>query len=377
VSVEVDIAGPAATPLRGIAEASEAVAATEAGLWWPDHLIGWFPRGLWHPDYGVDPDAPHPDNLADPFIAAAAAAMAGRPRRVGLVVTDPVRRHPASLLQSAATVASAAPEFVLGLGAGAAANLDPFGFDVRRRFRRLRDALDVLGALQAGDDPVWHESESFRLTGAVSGIPERRRVRTWIGGVTERYATLAGASADGFVPTRMPEDRYEQLVTLMRETAHAAGRPQPVASMFVWALVCETGGEARRLLRGAPFLRSLMFFRGADYYEARGLRHPMDGITPDLHYLPATLSRPDGETALSRVPAEAVEDYVLHGSVADVEAWLAVAERRGLEHVVLFDLAPYVKGARDASRMLELVIRRSGHDKTAPIGPGRANDERT
>jgi alkanesulfonate monooxygenase SsuD/methylene tetrahydromethanopterin reductase-like flavin-dependent oxidoreductase (luciferase family) len=102
----------------------------------------------------------------------------------------------------------------------------------------------------------------------------------------------------------------------------------------------------------------------------------MDGITPDLHYLPATLSRADGETALSRVPAEAVQDYVLHGSVDDVEDRLEALERRGLEHVVLFDLAPYVKGARDASRMRELTIRRR-HDTSAPIGPGRANDERS
>jgi phthiodiolone/phenolphthiodiolone dimycocerosates ketoreductase len=370
VAVEIDIAGQMATPLRDIADAAETVAATGVGLWWPDHLIGWFPRNLWHSDYGVDPDGPHPDNLADPFVAAAAASLVGRPRRVGIVVTDPVRRHPAVLLQSGATIASTPQEFVLGLGAGAAANLVPFGFDGSRRFRRLCDAVDVLRSLQASDDPVRHESASYRLSGAVSGIRARRDVRIWIGGVTERYAKLAGSGADGFIPTRMAEDRYEQVVALMRETADGAARRQPVASMFVWAFVCETREAARELLRGAPFLRSLIFFRGAEYYEERGLRHPMEGITSDLHYLPSTLSRADGELALSRVPPEAVEEYVLHGSIADVENALGRLEQHGLEHVVLFDLASVVKGGRAASRMLELLKRRAGDRMTAPSRPG-------
>src|SRR5438552_14649254 len=46
-----------------------------------------------------------------------------RSRRVGMVVTDPLRRHPAALLQSAATVAAGGVEFILGIGGGAAANV--------------------------------------------------------------------------------------------------------------------------------------------------------------------------------------------------------------------------------------------------------------
>jgi phthiodiolone/phenolphthiodiolone dimycocerosates ketoreductase len=291
------------------------------------------------------------------------------------VVTDPVRRHPASLLQSAATVAADTGEFVLGLGAGAAANLAPFGFDTERRFRRLVDAVEVLSTLKAIDDPVRHKSATYELDDAISGIPARADVRIWIGGVTERYAQLAGSSADGFVPTRMPADAYANLVALMRETAEAAGRPQPVASMFVWALVCETGEQARALLQDAVFLRSLLFFRGRDYYESRGLEHPLEGISADLKYLPATLTTAQGELAASRVPPSALEEYVLHGSVAEVEGSLSELERHGLQHIVLFDLAPWVRGAREASRLFELLERRV--ETAAALRPGRVEDGRS
>jgi phthiodiolone/phenolphthiodiolone dimycocerosates ketoreductase len=375
--VEVDIAGRMAPPLRDIARQAEEVAKFGTGLWWPDHLIGWFPRGLWHERYGADMAGSHPDDLADPFIAAAAAALGGTPRRVGLVVTDPVRRHPASLLQSAATVAADTGEFVLGLGAGAAANLEPFGFDTARRFRRLADAVEVVNALKATDDLVQHDSTSYELDDAVSGIPGRRAVRVWIGGVTERYARLAGSNADGFVPTRMPADTYGDLVALMRETADAAGRAQPVASMFVWALVCESGEEARSLLNDALFVRSLLFFRGSDYYESRGLPHPLYGISPDLKYLPATLSTEQAELAASRVPSDALDEYVLHGSVAEVEATLGELERHGLQHIILFDLAPWIRGAREASRLSDLLERRAAsHETKAAPRPERVEHGR-
>src|SRR5688572_16301571 len=106
----------------------------DVGLWWPDHLIGFFPQAAWATEFGVAPGIAGPNDLVDPFIAAAVAALEVRPRRVGIVVTDPLRRHPASLLQSAATVAAGGTEFVLGIGGGAAANVGPFGYDLDSRF---------------------------------------------------------------------------------------------------------------------------------------------------------------------------------------------------------------------------------------------------
>src|SRR5688572_23812323 len=142
MAVEIDVCGPMEPPLERIREGSLALQRMGGpGLWWPDHLIGFFPEAAWAPEFGVAAGAPGPNDLVDPFIAAAVAAMAARPKRVGIVVTDPLRRHPASLLQSAATVAAGGTEFILGIGGGAATNIGPFGYDLEARFRALVDSV--------------------------------------------------------------------------------------------------------------------------------------------------------------------------------------------------------------------------------------------
>jgi phthiodiolone/phenolphthiodiolone dimycocerosates ketoreductase len=145
-------------------------------------------------------------------------------------------------------------------------------------------------------------------------------------------------------------DNLEQL----RSAAAKAGRSQPTASMYVWALVCDTHEAAHALLR-APFLRSLLLFRGPEFFQARGLEHPLAGVAASTDYLPTRLTREQALRALERVPESLVHDYVVHGTPADVRAWTAEMEGAGMQHVVLYDVAPYVQGGAAASRLGDLL----------------------
>ncbi len=355
MAVEIDVCGPLEPPLERIVEGSLALRhAGASGLWWPDHLIGFFPQAAWAPEFGVASDLPGPNDLADPFIAAAVAAVAARPKRVGIVVTDPLRRHPASLLQSAATVAAGGTEFILGIGAGAAANVGPFGYDLQTRFRTLIDSVALLCDLRANDGPLSGDYRSFTLDGALAGIPQRRDVRIWIGGSGPGAARLAGRAAEGWLPTRVPPARYAELAAEMDTAAQRAGRPGPTASLFAWSLVAESHEAAHALLR-APVLRSLLFFRQPEYFQARGMEHPLAGVTPTTEYLPSTLTPEQADRALKRVPDDLIHEYVVHGTPAEVRAWAAEMEQVGMQHAVLYDLAQYLAGGAAVSRLHELL----------------------
>ena len=101
----------------------------------------------------------------------AAAAAATREVRLGIGVTDLVRRHPASLAQTALTLDHlTGGRFVLGVGAGEALNLAPFGLANAHPLGRLEEGLEVMRLLMTEDEPVDFDGEHFRLRGATLGL---------------------------------------------------------------------------------------------------------------------------------------------------------------------------------------------------------------
>ncbi len=74
-------------------------------VWWADHLLHWFPLGIWDPE--LVPQAAvqaSPHVWLDPVPVIAQAAVATDRIRLGIGVTDLVRRNPASLAQTALTL---------------------------------------------------------------------------------------------------------------------------------------------------------------------------------------------------------------------------------------------------------------------------------
>src|SRR5256712_1396612 len=84
----------------------------------------------------------------EPFTTLAAIATGTRRIRVGIAVTDLVRRHPAIIAQTLATLSNQFPKRVfLGLGAGDAMNQTPFGMSPEHRVGRLSEGLRIIRQL--------------------------------------------------------------------------------------------------------------------------------------------------------------------------------------------------------------------------------------
>jgi len=173
-------------------------------LWVWDHLLG---RG--------DRATPVLESLA----LVSAALTANPELRVGTLVLDVTKRHPAVAAKAAATIAALAPgRFTLGLGAGGdAAEHEaleiPFGA-TEARIVALGDAIRVARELMEGD---------------VAPRPAPR-VEIVIAGDHPASIDLAARAADGWVA---PVASFKDGRRALRAAAQRAGRPAAMPRAYV------------------------------------------------------------------------------------------------------------------------------------------------
>ena len=185
-------------------------------LWIWDHLMG---RG-----------APERPVLEGTTLAA--AALAQNPNlRVGTLVLDVTKRHPALTAKIAATLDAIAPgRFTLGIGAGGdAAEHDALGMpygEVGERIAALSEQVAVARAMLSGDP-----SERLTLTtpgslnGAASAPRPGARLRLLIAGDHPSSIGLAASFADEWVA---PAASFAAGLAQLRERERATGRAKPL-----------------------------------------------------------------------------------------------------------------------------------------------------
>ena len=161
---------------RAIDLARRAEADGFDAVWWPCHLMGWHPDSVWSED--LTPLAgfqSSPHVYFEPLSMMAAAAAVTERIRVGVCVTDVIRRHPAMLAQTALTLDHVAGgRAILGLGSGERMNITPYGMEWSRPYSRLAEAIDVMRLLWSSDGPVDFDGRFFRLEDAVLGLEPLR-----------------------------------------------------------------------------------------------------------------------------------------------------------------------------------------------------------
>ncbi len=237
------------------------------------------------------PDDPE---ILDVFATMAAAGMVTERIRFGTAVSDVIRRHPVLLAHQAVTIDHLTRgRLILGVGAGKAENLLPYGFDLARPVDRLAEALTVVRKLWRGTEPVDFDGEFYQLRGAESALrpytPGGPPV--WIGAQGALMLDLVGQHADGWLPALMPVDAYEDAMDEIDDAALAAGR------------------------NPSSITRALF---------------PVIALTDDRDQRPVTDLTFDKRTQAS----------AMCGTVDQVEERLRAYEKAGCEHVVMVNLTP-------------------------------------
>jgi phthiodiolone/phenolphthiodiolone dimycocerosates ketoreductase len=353
----------------------------------PDHYLSFVPRSVWGPEF--TPAAkllPSPDAFFDPFVMMGMMATRYRRVRIGTGVTEPFRRHPATLAQAFVTLDHLTRgRAVLGIGNGERENTEPYGIPFTRRVGRLEEALTIIRALwESGGEPVSLEGRTWTLKRALFATPlyKNRTPPIWIASHAPRMLGLTGRFGDGWYPTnKMTPDEYRTRLESIYGAAAEAGRDvghfEPAIQI---QLVLGTDRESAlaQLLKVRTVGAMSMALPGA-VWSRHGLRHPLgDDFEGFPQFVPEELTAEQIDTACKSVTPELMADGIVVGNVDEVEREIRTYVAAGLRHVVLWNIGPLASGAGFGDLVkLATLIRRLRKIELPPRAivarPGRAS----
>jgi phthiodiolone/phenolphthiodiolone dimycocerosates ketoreductase len=348
-------------PTALLKQAQRAEAAGYDSLWWPDHLMGWYPEAIWTPDLAdVAAYQPNPHTYLDCMTAMAAVAVHTERVTIGPSVTEAIRRPPAVLAQQLLSLHHLSRgRAVLGIGAGEAENIEPYGMDFSRPAAKLAEAIEIIRLLWHTDEPVSRDGEFWTLRDAVlgmAGAENEGRPRfppILVAAHGPRLLELTGRVADGWIPIGLTPEQYADGMARITAAAAAAGRDLEAEgfepALWSYALVAETHEEAHRLLE-FPLVKAYALVLPADAYERRGHAHPLgDSFYGLRDYVPTRYGREEGLAALEAIPHEVVHDFVLHGTPDDLVATARRYESAGMRHFIPWNITFFAEAARTKS----------------------------
>lgn len=355
---------PPVVTLRVLAYAARLMRLESLTIW--DHVQDLFPAALWDKDFtwlARLSDTPH-DLLDFQVTLGYLAAHAGR-LRVGVGVTEAIRRHPVVIAQSMATLAHISRRApILGIGTGERENVEPYGLSMSYSVSRLEEALQVIRLCWEADGPVDFDGRFYNLKQATLDLrPSRNRVpQIWVAAHGPRMLDLTGRYGDGWLPVLVtdPDDYATRLATI-RAAARAAGR-NPLSilpAMQSYVVVAPTEREAREML-GAPPIRYIAVLAPAEMWRRHSVAHPFgDDFKGFFDYVPNEHTRQELLDAMARVPLDALAEVLMWGTPQQVASRIRAFGEAGLRHANL-ELASAAVSPRAAANSFRAIwqIRR-------------------
>jgi len=331
-----------------------------------DHFQDLFPESLWNTDFtwlARDSDTPH-EMYDYQTLLGYLAAHAGR-LRLGVTVTEPVRRHPVLLAQAMLTLAHLSKKApILGIGSGEAENIVPYGLPFDQPVGRLEEALQILRLCFDSQGPIHFEGQHFQLDHAFMDLraPKRRTPRVWVAAHGPRMLRLTGQYGDGWYPTAIatPEE-YAAGLTTIRAAALTTGRdPERIVPAFQpQVVVAPSIEEGRRLLDSKP-IRLIAILAPASIWTQFGETHPFgDDFRGYVDYIPANYSRQELEDALAAVPLDLLAEALIWGTPERVTDRLRDFGQAGMRYTVI-ELASAAVSPKAAGYSLVALRRIAG-----------------
>ena len=334
---------------------AQAVAAGADTLWCIDHFTSFVPQVAWNEDFspfakpGTSPDEIFEFQTVLGYTAARAGGL-----RLGVGVTEAIRRHPLVLAQAFLTLShlSTAP-VILGIGAGERENVDPAGLDFRRPVARLEEALQIFRTCFETTGPFDFDGEHFQLRRAILDLPQgpAGTPEIWVAALGNRMLRLTGKYADGWYPTGLSDpDDYASRLTVVRNAATAAGRngDDVVPGLQAFVVADADRDRARERIDAGP-VRLLALLLPDTRWRELGARHPLgDGFGGLTDFVPQHLDREEAVAALAAVPDAVLEAAVLWGTPGDILEAVQDLTNAGLRHLALHDV-PALRQAEPGS----------------------------
>jgi phthiodiolone/phenolphthiodiolone dimycocerosates ketoreductase len=340
--IEVGTMSAPKPPLGGV-EALVAAAENQQfdSVFFGDHLQDFVPSAIWDEDFAwfaAESQSPHEWFEYQTLLGYLAAKFPSL--RLGIAVTEAIRRHPVVLAQAALTLAhmSQRPP-ILGIGAGERVNIEPYGLDFSRPVGRLEEALQIIRRCFGAQGPFDFEGEHFHLRGAVLDLPapEGRTPEIWVGAHGPRTLRLAGQYGDGWCPFAVASpDAYAAQLEVVRAAARDAGRdPDAITPALIPLIVVAPTEEEAHAMFDAKGVRFFGLQAPDEVWGLFGLRHPFgEGFRGYIDLLPETYDRQTVDAAIAAVPREMLEGFIW-GTPEQVLAKLRAFGEAGMRHVMV------------------------------------------
>ncbi len=310
-------------------------------IWVADHLMGWYPHDLWK-ETVFAMRYPSCHMFYDAFCEICYAAPATEKIKFGTSVTEVFRRHPAVLLQQAVTANHATKgRFILGIGAGEAENIVPYGIDFSKPVARLEEAVEVMKLMLESDygEPINYEGKFYRLKDAVFDVKPISKIPFWFGAHGNRMLRLTAKHGDGWLPTTLPPEAYKERAEKLDSYAKEFGRnPEEITkAIFVSLIVDEKPEEVERLLQ-SPILKVHALLMPSEFYEALGYKHPFGKFYGLLDYIPTKYTKEQIMEAIKQVPDEIMRIAYVAGTPEEIVQQFEQYEKLGVSHIVIWNL---------------------------------------
>ena len=272
------------------------------------------------------------------FASCAAALASTTELRVALGVASLYLRHPTTLAMETATLHRMyGPRFELGLGLGSPRALNGSGRMPDAVIGSIRERLDVIGDLLAGEQVSW--ADHLDTVGdAQLQYPSNIDSPTWLAAEGPQMLALARDVADGVVFSAFSTQAYVEWAL----SVLTANGPYPTV-LYLHTSVHDDPGMA------AEAARNIVMGRLQAGYESSSMRRSgfWEVVEPLLGASPEVI-RP-------RLTAELVGAFVVFGTPEDCRRKLRAFEGTGVEEIAL---APTV--GNDPTRLGEAVALLGG-----------------
>jgi len=344
MGLKIGVVGPTFPPVEGIAKTAQRL--EEKGydsIWFPDHLMGWFPQTIWTHDFVGKLANYSPHTFFEVTLSIAVAGMATKKIRIGSAVTEPIRHHPAVLAQSYATLEHITKgRVIFGIGAGELENIRPYGLKYEKVVSRLEEALKVIRLLWSSerDELVNFDGEIFKLEGAVFEVPPySSRPPIWVGGAGERMCRITARYADGWIPFGLGVEEFKEKLGIIENECRKIGRDfrDIEIGAYLNLVIDRSRDECEKILE-KPLIKVFTLVAPSSLYEKYGYEHPLGkGFYPLTDYIPAAYSKSEILKAIEKVPVEVVQEHFIWGSVDDVIDKLEEYRKEGLQTVIFWN----------------------------------------
>jgi len=340
VGTTIDMLGPKDSVRKGVL--SEKFGYDT--LWFTDHLID---------NGGIK---------VEPWTTMSAIATQTKRIKMCTAVTDTQRSHPARTAHSVATLDGISDGRVwLGIGAGEAMNLLPFGLPFDRpveRAKRLGEAIQVIRLLwrSSRNSPVSFNGEFFKLDNAWLDVKVEGNPMIYVGALGGKHALeIAGLYGDGWISWVNTPDLFHERLEISKDAARKTGRNGKNIGGAAW-IFTDIAKNEKSLREALDYTKRSLLIE-AHTLKHLGFKVPKELGTPYQSMLVTDRGDKAVMDLQSVVPDEIAFQCSAIGSSAEVIEKIKSFERAGATHIILEFVQPTEENLREYSEKILPYLR--------------------